>query len=183
MAYLGLLAGYEYVHEACADPLLVRMLSAYLSAEATPSLRPVPGMDLAEYQRQVVERFANPAVRDTLARLAVDSSDRMPKFVLPVIRENLAAGRPIRIGALIVASWARFAEGVDDLGRPLALVDRRSRELQDRAARQAGASSRFVELRDLFGDLGADRRFVDAYSQALDSLRTLGARATMERWT
>ena len=182
LAYLGLLAGHHYVHEACADPLLTRMLRTYLAVEAAPTLRVLPGIDLANYQRLVVERFENPAIGDTLARLAVDSSDRLPKFVLPVVRENLQAGRPTRMGALIVASWARFAEGMDDSRRPLALVDRRAPELQERAARQDSDSLAFLGLIDIFGNLGDSQRFGDEYSSALVSLRALGARRTLERW-
>ena len=182
LAYLGLLTGHKYVHEACADPLLARMLRTYLAVEAAPTLRPVPGIDLANYKRQVVERFRNPAIGDTLARLAVDSSDRIPKFVLPVIRENLAAGRPIRVAALVLASWARFAEGVDDSDRPLALVDRRASELQTRASRQHGHPLAFLEIEEVFGDLAANRRLTDEYRSALVSLRTQGVRLTLERW-
>jgi mannitol 2-dehydrogenase len=47
--------------------------------EATPTLAPVPGVNLAEDKRTLIERFANPEVRDTLARLCAESSDRIPK--------------------------------------------------------------------------------------------------------
>ena len=47
----------------------------------------------------LIERFGNPRMRDTLVRLATDGSNRMPTFTLPAIRENLDAGRPIRLGA------------------------------------------------------------------------------------
>ena len=49
----------------------------------------------------------------------------MPKFVLPVVRENLAAGRDVRLAAAVVASWARYAEGIDDEeDQPIEIVDR-----------------------------------------------------------
>jgi hypothetical protein len=44
------------------------------------------GVDLAAYRRTLIERFGNPAIRDTLARLCAETSDRIPKFLLPTIR-------------------------------------------------------------------------------------------------
>ena len=74
MGYLGLLAGYTFVHEACQDPRFVEFLLGYMTREATPTLRPVPGVDLGTYRRELIERFASSAVQDTLARLVVDGS-------------------------------------------------------------------------------------------------------------
>jgi mannitol 2-dehydrogenase len=108
LAYFGYLAGYRLVHEAAQDPLLQRLLLGYMEEEATPTLRPVPGIDLGEYRENLIVRFSNPAVRDTLARLAFDGSERIPKWLLPVIRENLATGGEIRRSAAVVASWARY---------------------------------------------------------------------------
>ena len=38
--------------------------------EVTPLLPAVPGVDLPDYKRTLLERFQNPKIRDTLARLA-----------------------------------------------------------------------------------------------------------------
>ena len=46
LCYLGYLAGYRYAHEVCQDPLFVRMLATFMEQEASPTLQPVPGVDL-----------------------------------------------------------------------------------------------------------------------------------------
>ena len=89
LCYFGYLAGYRLVHDVCQDPLFAEFLLAYMDREATPTLPPVPGIDLHAYKRQLIERFSNPQVRDTVARLCAESSDRIPKWLLPVIRHNL----------------------------------------------------------------------------------------------
>ncbi len=94
LCYPGRLVGYRLVHEVTGDPLFAGFLLDYMTQEAIPTLRPVPGIDLGQYAHQLIERFSNPEVGDTLARLATDGSDRMPKFLLPVIREQLAAACP-----------------------------------------------------------------------------------------
>ena len=50
----------------CQDPLFAAFLLGYMDLEATPTLPPVPGVDLEQYKHQLIERFANPEVRDTL---------------------------------------------------------------------------------------------------------------------
>ncbi|HEY5178683.1 MAG TPA: hypothetical protein VIJ07_02725 [Dermatophilaceae bacterium] len=44
-----------------------------MATEAAPTLPPVPGVDLDDYRRTLVERFSNPYVRDILARLCADT--------------------------------------------------------------------------------------------------------------
>ncbi|WP_051367132.1 mannitol dehydrogenase family protein [Hamadaea tsunoensis] len=175
MCYFGHLLGHRYAHEAAQDPLIVNLLTRYMDEEATPTLHPAPGVDLARYKATLLERFANPHVRDTVARLCADSSDRIPTWLVPVIRAQLAAGGPIHRSAAIVASWARYADGVDEQGTPIDVVDRRRDGVMAAAIR-----GDFLEQRDLFGDLADSPRFVAAYQWALDSLHTSGARATLE---
>jgi mannitol 2-dehydrogenase len=180
MCYFGRLLGYRYAHEAAQDPLIVDLLTGYMDAEATPTLHPVPGVDLTAYKATLIERFANPHVRDTIARLCADSSDRIPTWLVPVVRDQLAAGRPVRRSAAIVASWARYAEGVDESGAPIEVVDRRKDSVMAAAAGQRRDPLAFLEQRDLFGGLADDPRFVADYRWALDSLINRGARATLE---
>jgi mannitol 2-dehydrogenase len=180
IAYFGHLAGYRLVHDAGQDPLFRAFLLGYMDEEATPTLAPVPGVDLEAYKHTLIERFSNPEVRDTIARLAAESSDRIPKWLLPVIRNQLASGGAIARSAAIVASWARYAEGVDEQGEPIEVVDRLKDSLMERARRQRDDPDAFIANRDVFGDLVDDERFVAAYREALDSLHERGARATLE---
>jgi len=183
LCYLGYLAGYRHAHEVAQDPLFARFLLGYMEREGTPTLRPVPGVDLDAYRHELVARFANPEIRDTLARLCAESSDRIPKWLVPVIRANLASGGQIDLSALVVASWARYAEGVDEQGNPIEVVDRLKDRVMAAAARQQDDPLAFIRDRDLFGDLVDDERFRSAYTAALDRLHAAGARSTLEAWT
>jgi mannitol 2-dehydrogenase len=180
LCYLGYLAGYRYAHEVCQDPLFTEFLLGYMDHEATPTLAPVPGVDLDQYKRQLVERFSNPEIRDTLARLCADSSDRIPKWLLPVIRQQLASGGEIKRSALVVAAWARYAEGRDEQGQTIEVVDKLRDQLIERAGRQLEEPLIFISDRGLFGDLVDNERFVLAYRSALDSLHRKGAFGTLK---
>lgn len=180
MCYFGYLAGYRYAHEVAQDPLFAQFLLDYMDKEATPTLEPVPGIDLADYKRTLINRFSNEHVRDTLARLCAESSDRIPKWLLPVIRQNLEAGGDIRRSAAIVASWARYAVGADEQGNTIEVVDRLNEPLMAAAARQRVEPLAFIRNRDLFGDLAENERFAAAYKSALETLHTGGSRAALE---
>ena len=180
LCYFAYLAGYRFVHDAAGDPLFAEFLRAYMDFEATPTLKPVPGIDLPDYKRTLIERFANPGVKDTIARLCFGSSDRIPKWLLPVIRANLASGGPVWLSAATVASWARYAEGVDEQGQPIDVQDQLADTLVPLARSQHENPTAFIENTDVFGDLATHPRFVEAYLWALDSLHRDGARATLE---
>jgi len=183
LCYFGYLCGYRLVHEAAQDPLFQAFLLGYMDTEATPTLPPVPGVDLAAYKHTLLERFSNPEVRDTIARLCAESSDRIPKWLLPVIRAQLETGGEIRRSAAVVASWARYAEGVDEQGQPIEVVDRLRDTVVELARRQGADPDAFIANRQLFGDLAGNERFRTAYRSALASLHELGARATLESLT
>jgi mannitol 2-dehydrogenase len=180
IAYLGYLAGFRLAHDVAQDPLFANFLLTYMDREATPTLAPVPGVDLDAYKHQLIERFSNANVRDTVARLCAESSDRIPKWLLPVIRENLTAGREVTNAAAVVASWARYAEGADEEGQPIKVVDRLAGQLTEIAKGQREDPLAFVVNRELFGDLVDQPGFTEPYLSTLESLHTRGARATLE---
>lgn len=187
IAYLGHLVGHRYAHETMGDPRFVSLLRRYWTEEARPTLPPVPGVDLQEYTDTLEERYGNEHVRDTLARLCADSSNRIPPWLVPVVRDRLAQGGSVQCSAAVIAAWARYAEGVDEQGEPITVVD----ALQERvmaAARaqlpveQGGTGDELAFLRDrsLFGDLVDDERFTTPYREALELLHTEGASAVLD---
>ncbi|RZU32146.1 mannitol dehydrogenase family protein [Blastococcus saxobsidens] len=181
MSYLGYLTGYRRVDEVMADPLFHQLVERYMRLEATPTLPPVPGTDLAEYRRTLLERFANPAVSDTLARNCAEGSERLATFVLPVIREQLASGGPIDLAVLAVAAWARYAGGTDEDGAPIPVVDARLARLAPLLRQPDGDRLAVLAVGEIFGDLGADERFRRSYARAAELLDRFGAREATAR--
>ena len=180
LTYFGYLSGYRYAHEATNDPAIAKFLLNYMEQEATPTLLPVPGVDLDAYRHMLIERFSNPEVKDTLARLCAESSDRIPKWLVPVIHERLAQGGAVTLSAAIVASWARYAEAIDEEGEPINVVDPLKEELIPIAKSQRLRPLAFIENRQLFGNLVDDENFTRPYLDALNSLFENGAHKTVE---
>lgn len=180
LCYFAHLCGFEFVHQAAQDPLFARYLLAYFENEAIPTLPPVPGIDLHQFGHTLIDRFANPAVRDTVARICAYSSDRIPTWLLPVIRDNLANDGPIAMASAAVAGWARYAEGVDERGEPYEVLDQLADSLIPIARSQHRNPNAFIEITAVFADLAHQHRFVEAYRWALNSLHSKGARVTLE---
>jgi mannitol 2-dehydrogenase len=178
----GLLLGHRHTDAAMADPD-VRALLERFHAEVTPLLPPVPGIDLAGYRRTLAERFGNPVLRDQLARIATDGSDRMPKFVLPSIHDALARGGPLGALAFTVAAWFRvLAADSDASGAPLPKSDPMLDELVRRARSGGDDPAPLLELRALFGDaLPRAPAFVEPLRASLVALARDGPRAALQR--
>src|SRR5947209_6942083 len=153
MAYLGYVAGYRTVDALMADSYFRTFIECQMSEEVAPLLPPVPGMDLDAYQRSLIERFSNPKIGDQVARLCLDGSAKMPKFLLPSIYDALDAGAPHRWHTLALAGWFRYLTGVDDRGERIELQDARATELQKLALAGHDDPRPLLGVRDLFHDL------------------------------
>ncbi len=183
IAYFGYLMGYRYAHEAIADPAIAALVTRYMKEEAEPTLAPVPGIDLADYERSLLARFANSHVPDTLLRLGTDGSDRIAKFLLPVVRDRKDRGLTSPWSAAIVASWAAFARGVDEDGTPIDFTDRRRRLIDAAVIRQASEPAGFLTVSELFGELGDDAEFARQFAAGYRQIADHGARFALERLT
>jgi mannitol 2-dehydrogenase len=179
MSYLGILAGGTWVHETCPDALFVRFLLGYMHEEAVPTLEPVPGVDLDGYCDELIARFASEATRDTLARQVVDGSDRVAKFLLPVLRHQLARDGDRRRTVLVLAAWSTFLEERAALGGPEAVEDRRRAQLAEAVAAERERPGGFLGLGAVFGDLGRDDRLRDEFVAARAALAERGPRGAM----
>ena len=180
IAYFGAPLGYVLVDEAMRDDRIRRYLERYMADEAAPTLGDLPGIDLEGYMATLIERFSNPRMRDTLVRLATDGSNRMPTFTLPAIRANLEAGRPVRLGAAMVAAWAEYWAliGRGEIVAPEVPDDVHAAEMT--AAATDPRPEAFVEIEVLFGDLGRDETFRREYLAQRDSLAHRGVHATLD---
>ncbi len=183
MGYLGYLAGFEYIYEIMADSQFRRFIRNFMDQEVTPLLAAVPGIDLDAYKQTLVERCANPTIKDKAARICMDGSAKMPKFILPSIREQLQRGGPTKRLSLVVASWCRYAAGTDEGGKPIVIEDPMAETLS-RQAKQGGKDPRpFLDSSEIFGDdLPNAPGFVEEVGEALRSLYDEGVRATLSKY-
>jgi fructuronate reductase/mannitol 2-dehydrogenase len=179
LGYLGSLAGYTRIDELMAEPLFREYVVRLMDDEVTPLLPEPAGIDLTEYKRTLLQRFANPAIADTLARLCRRGSTKMPHHLLPSLREALAQDRPHRLLTLALAAWLRYLRGTDDAGRPIAVEDPHAATLTA-LARAGGTDPRpLLAVEHVFGCLGRCPEFVAELETALRRLDDDGVEATI----
>jgi mannitol 2-dehydrogenase len=183
MCYIGMLLGYQYADESMGDAEIVRLVQRMMDEEVTPILDPVPGIDLGDYKRTLIRRFSNPAIKDTLVRLATEGSARIPKFVLPSIVESLSSGTPNRLLIFTVATWFRYLTGTDDHGRELEIIDPLKDRLKARAQQGKENPGPLLEISELFpAALTQSPAFLNELRDAMRYLYGEGARAALTRY-
>jgi fructuronate reductase len=185
MAYLGYLAGYQYVNEAIADPALHALIHGLMTSEAMPTL-PMDRGDLGRYRDQLLARFANPALKHRTWQIAMDGSQKLPQRLLGTIRDHIKAGTSYTRLALGVAAWMRYVTGIDEKGQPIEVKDplaARFKTIADSSGGNADQlASGLIAIGEIFGqDLPADAAFRDLVTSHLTSLFEHGALETVRR--
>jgi fructuronate reductase len=123
LAYVASLRGATTVAQAVADEYCAGLLG-----ERWATCRrhlTAPDADLAAYCDALAERFANPRMQHSLARIASDGSQKIPVRMLPVLRLERDAGRLPEPAVALLAAWILHLRGV---GAPV--TDVRSAELR-----------------------------------------------------
>ncbi|MFG6278880.1 mannitol dehydrogenase family protein [Microbacterium sp. 5K110] len=169
----GALIGYHYVHEAMADPLIHAAVAQFQQFEAEPTLPPVPGVDLPEYRATLLERFSNPGVKDTIARLSSNTSNSAPNFIVPIIRDQRRQGGQFTIQAALIAAWAERAALI-----PVVIEDPRKDFIHSLATDKD--PSAFVRDDELFAELAIDQTFIDEFVRWRRVIASKGIRAALE---
>ncbi len=185
-AYLGFLAGYEFIYQVAAQPAFVTYMRRLMTEEVTPTLHVPPDVDLGAYREALVQRFANPALPHRTQQIAMDGSQKLPQRLLATVRENCAHGRPVILAALAVAGWMRYVAGVDESGRPIAVADPLAARFAAIAAEARGDAKALARgllgVREIFDeDLHNEPRFAAPVADWLAALYAHGAAATVER--
>jgi fructuronate reductase len=103
LAYLGLARGHTTIADAVADPECRGWVERWWDA-CTPLL-PFDAADLAAYQTALLDRFGNPRIRHTLAKVAMDGSQKLPVRFLPVLRDERARCIVPESAVMAFAAW------------------------------------------------------------------------------
>ncbi len=183
IANAGELLSVGTIAECMQDRDIAALFRKVQRDEIVPQVRPVPGIDPADYVDLIERRFANPAIHDTTRRVAFDGSSRHTGFVLPILRDALEEGGAIDGLSLVEALWARMCAGTREDGTKIEPNDPHWDALQD-AARAAQSRPRsWLEQDQIYGPLGRNSRFAAAFERWLNIIRADGARAAIASYT
>jgi mannitol 2-dehydrogenase len=179
IADLGELLSVETISGTMEHESIRAVFEKVEREEIMPHIRAVPGFTPAEYLELLLARFGNPMIVDTTRRVAFDGSSRHPGFVLPSVRDGLAAETPIEGLALVEAAWARMCYGTREDGSVIEPNDPFWDRLQT-VARTARTDPRaWLAQRQTYGDLGDNPRFAEAFVRWLTRIWAEGTAAAM----
>ena len=171
LGLLGALHGHPTINACIEDQTFKSYLRAYLDQEATPILGNIEGIDLEDYKDSLLERFANPNIKDSVSRICSESSAKLPKFLMATIQDNLATGGSIKFATLVIAAWCYYSDkGMDRHGHPIEIIDAMSTELHQAAKQTTTDPLAFIRQESLFGNLIKNERFTKLYTEAVQKI-------------
>jgi mannitol 2-dehydrogenase len=176
IAYPAGLLDIHYVHDAMADPMIRAFLDRILQNEVLPIVPPVPGVALPDYKALIIDRFSNPEVADTVRRLCLDGSNRQPKFIIPSIRDAIAHNGKMRGLILSSALWCRYCYGTAESGADIAPNDPNWDRLQSQSVLARSNPKAWLEMAEIYGDLGQNADLVAQFTTALAAVWEKGTR-------
>jgi mannitol 2-dehydrogenase len=179
LANAGELLSVPTIADCMAHPAIGAMFHAVQTDEILPYVTAVPGTTPTAYLDLIAHRFANPAIHDTPRRVAFDGGSRHPGFVLPILRDALAAGGSVRGLALVEALWARMCAGSREDGTAIEPNDPQWERLTAAAAAARERPRAWLEQPSIYGDLYGNAVFGDAFDRWLAMIWQEGTAAAL----
>lgn len=181
MCYPSLLMGSRYVDEGMQRPEIARLLQNFWDIDGKPRVDPPAGYSVQVFTDQVIERFADPAIKDQLLRVAGDGASKIVVFHGKTIAQLLEDGGELSRIAFLLACYGRYLKGVDDEGARFEVFEPHLTERDWNHVRTGDplAVLGIEAFRSLH--LRQNPRFVEAYSSLVDQLQTTGTAETLAR--
>ncbi len=183
LANVGEIVGCRTIAACMEDSSISAFFHKVQTDEIIPHVGAVPGMSPSEYLEVIRHRFSNPSIGDTTRRVAFDGSARHVGFLLPTIKDAIAAGASIEGLALVEALWARMCFGYREDGSLIEPNDPVWNDLVRSAEAAKEHPGAWFDQRQFYGDLSKNDRFRNAFSHWLARLWKDGARATLGEYT
>jgi len=183
LAYLGYLAGYQYIDQCMLDDNYAQAARQLMLSEQAPTLH-TTGVDLTAYAESLLARYRNTGLKHRTWQIAMDGTLKLPQRMLDSIRVHLARGTAFPLLALGVAGWMRYVGGVDDNGEKIDISDPLAAQLAELVHNSADGRARveaLLTLHQVFGtDLPANTLFVSQVADAYTLLQNQGAKETVK---
>lgn len=171
LAIPGAIHGHPTIDACMEDAVFAKFMRQFMDKEVTPILGEIEGIDIEKYKHTLEERFANPNIKDTLSRICSESSAKLPKFLIPTLRENLENGGSIKYATFILAAWCYYSDkGIKENGEALEIIDAQKEELHQASKKTENDWTVFLNQAEIFENLHKNQRFVKEYTSLVQSI-------------
>ena len=174
--------GLQTISDAMHHPAVHKMFRKIAEEELVLHVSGAKDMTPLAYVDLIDQRFANPAMCDTVRRVAFDGSSRHTGAVLPVIREAISKQSPLNGLALSQALWARMCAGTREDGSEITPNDPHWDALTACAAAARDKPRVWLEQRHFYGEIADDDRFSSAFCHWLTKLYKDGVIETLNAY-
>lgn len=160
LTYLAALEGVETFDAAMRVPHLFEHFQNLENKEVLPALTLALPFSKVDYLEQIIQRFSNSAIGDTVARICADGMAKFPIFVRPTLEGCLKQGILPTYSIRSIASWYVFSLHVDAGNIGFEYIEPNWNDL-----RALLGTESFITNRQLWGELPT------TYPEFADTLR------------
>lgn len=161
----GAIHGHSTIDACMEDAVFVKFMRQFMDQEVTPILGKIEGVDIEQYKDNLEKRFANPNIKDSVSRICSESAAKLPKFLIPTLRENLENGGSIQYATCVLAAWCYYSDkGIQESGKPLEIIDVQKEALHQAAKNTENDWAAFLNQPEIFENLNKNERLVKEYT-------------------
>jgi len=161
----GAIHGHATIDICMEDAVFPKFMRQFMDMEVTPILGKIEGVDIEKYKDNLEQRFANPNIKDSVSRICSESAAKLPKFLIPTLRENLRAGGSIRYTTFLLAAWCYYSDlGINENGEALEIIDVQKETLHLAASNTEHDWIAFLDQPEIFEGLNRNERFIEEYT-------------------
>ncbi|MFI3239598.1 MAG: mannitol dehydrogenase family protein [Bacteroidales bacterium] len=181
LSYPSMLSGYRKVDAAMADATIVKFVREFMDTDVTQYVPAPTNTDLELYKKTLIERFANSAVSDQVARLCGDGASKFPVYVMPIASKMIANGDDMLRVAYLIAAYRHYLKYQSDDNNESFEIFEPWLTITDWDIIKGGSVMDFLNI-SVFSsvELAGSVKFTDLYLSLVERIKSEGAMKTLQ---
>lgn len=114
LSYPSFYGGYRKVDAAMRDERIKKYVEEFMNIDITPYVPEPEGIDLNDYKKTLVERFANQTVSDQVARLCFDGAAKIPVYIMKNAESMVRDNKELKRIQFFFAMYRKYMRSTKD---------------------------------------------------------------------
>ena len=169
LTFPSLLKGFIFVDDAMNDKQIKKFVKCYMD-EIKVTLDTIEGVNYDDYIEKLIIRFANPATKDRILRLAEDTSAKFLNFVINPLMILLDRNKKVPMITTVLASWIVYLYK-SNTNSEFIIKDPLKDKIQRAAFLSIEDVTNFLSLNEIFPNaILKKKEFVDDLQKSINSI-------------